>query len=206
MSRILIVKSRKLAKTDEIRDRIIEVAQKVFSRFGFDKTTMELIAKDAGKGKSTLYYYFKNKEEIYAAVIEKEGNFIQNELFKIINSSGDTKTIFRNYSLKRFELTKIVINYFSVVKEEYLKHYQVIQKYRRKHDEFEMMAIKQILLKGISNNELNLEENQVDDVAFGIASAIKGLEIPLFIESQNNTVERKINILLDLFFNGLLKR
>ncbi|MBN2891752.1 MAG: TetR/AcrR family transcriptional regulator [Bacteroidales bacterium] len=195
-----------MEKTNEIRQEILKVAQRIFSHYGFGKTTMELIAKEAGKGKSTLYYYFKSKEEIYASVIENEGNFIQNELLKIINSAGDTKTIFRKYSLKRFELAKIVVNYFNVVKDEYLTHYNIIQKYRKKHDEFELMAIKQILLKGISNNELNLNENQVDDVALGIAAAVKGLEIPFLIERQSNTIENKIDILLNLFFYGLLKK
>ena len=62
-----------------------------------------------------------------------------------------------------------------------------------------------MLLKGITNDELAISENQVDDVALGIAAAIKGLEIPLLIESSNNTIERKIEILLDLFLHGLLK-
>ncbi len=195
-----------LDKIEEIKDRIISVAQKVFSKFGFDKTTMELIAKEAGKGKSTLYYYFKNKEELYSAVIEREGNHIMNELMKVINAGGDTKTLFFKYAKKRFELIKDVVNYYDVVRDEYLKYYPVIQKYRQKHDEFEIMAIKQMLLKGIANDELRITETQVDDVALGIAAAVKGLEIPLLIESQSNTINRKIEILLDLFLFGLLKK
>jgi len=194
-----------LKNIDEVRNRIIDVAQKVFSHFGFDKTTMELIAKEARKGKSTLYYYFRNKEELYAAVIEREGNHIMNELMKVINSGGDTKTLMHKYAFKRFELTESVINYYSFVKDDYLKYYPVIQKFRKKHDEFELMAIKQMLLKGIQNDELNITEDQIDDVSIGIAAAVKGLEIPLLIESSNNTIERKIGILLDLFLYGLLK-
>ncbi len=194
-----------MSKSEEIRVRIIDVAQKVFSNFGFEKTTMELIAKEADKGKSTLYYYFKNKEELYEAVIEKEGNFIMNELMKVINSGGNTEEVFYKYSVKRFELTLKVVNFYKAVKGDYIKYYQIIQKFRQKYDEFEIIAIKQILLKGIENNELKITEQQVNDVALGIATAIKGLEIPLFIESTNNTIERKISILLELFMHGLLK-
>ncbi len=201
-------KSRKklMAKIEEIRSHILDVAQKIFSHFGFDKTTMELIAKEARKGKSTLYYYFKNKEEIYAAVIEREGNYIQKELMKVINAGGDTYTLFKNYAKKRFEITKDVINYYNLVKDDYYKFFPVIHKYRKKHDEFELWAIKQMLLKGIDNNELNITENQIDDVALGISAAIKGLEEPLLIDSTNNTTERKIDILLELFMFGLLKK
>ena len=108
-----------MAKIDDIRNRILDVAQKIFSHFGFDKTTMSLIAKEARKGKSTLYYYFKNKEDLYAAVIEREANFIMNELMKIINFESDTQTLFHKYAKKRFELTKSVVNYYDIVKDDY---------------------------------------------------------------------------------------
>ncbi len=194
-----------MVRLDEIRNRILDVAQKVFSHFGFDKTTMELIAKESNKGKSTLYYYFRNKEELYAAVIEREANKIMNELMKVINSDDSTKNLLYKYSKKRFELVQSVVTYYDFVKDEYLKYYPFIEKHRKKHDEFEIYAMKQILLKGIQRDELNITEEQVDDVAIGIGAAIKGLELPLLIESTNNTIERKIAILLDLFLYGLLK-
>lgn len=194
-----------MTKIDEIRNNIIDVAQKIFSHFGFDKTTMELIAKESRKGKSTLYYYFKSKEELYAAVIEREGNYIQKEMMKVINNGGDTYTLFRNYALRRFLLTREVINYYNLVKDDYYKIFPVIHKYRKNHDEFELWAIKQMLLKGIENNELNISEEQIEDVAIGISAAIKGLEEPLLIDSSNNTTKRKLEILLELFMHGLLK-
>ncbi|RLD78380.1 MAG: TetR/AcrR family transcriptional regulator, partial [Bacteroidetes bacterium] len=69
---------------DDIKENILDVAQSIFRKYGFKKTTMDEIAKAARKGKSTLYYYFKSKEEIFAAVIEKEGNYMQNELMRIV--------------------------------------------------------------------------------------------------------------------------
>ena len=152
-----------MAKNDKIRENIIDIAQQVFSNLGFDKTTMELIAQKAQKGKSTLYYYFKSKEELYAAVIDKEGNFIMKEILKVINSSDSIEIIFRNYIHKRFDLTKKVVNYYSIVKDDYLKFYPMIQKYRHKHDEFEIMAIKQILLKGLLNKQIRLKEDELDN-------------------------------------------
>ena len=53
-----------LNKDEIIKAKILEGADKLFQKYGLGKTTMEDIAKDAGKGKSTLYYYFKSKEEI----------------------------------------------------------------------------------------------------------------------------------------------
>ncbi len=190
---------------DKIRETLITIAQKIFARFGYDRTTMEIIAKEARKGKSTLYYYFKSKEDIFAAVIEREGNQMQKELLKIINQNKDSRTLLKEYVLKRYKLIKQLVNYYNVFKEDYLANLEIIEKYRRKHDEFELLAIKQILIKGIMNDELRITHEQVDDIAMAIAVAIKGLEIPLFLENQISNFETKIDLLLDVLFCGIAK-
>ena len=58
-----------LSKT---RQKLVDVARQLFAKQGFDDTTMNDIAQASGKGRRTLYTYFKNKEEIYYAVIEAE--------------------------------------------------------------------------------------------------------------------------------------
>src|SRR5689334_7123092 len=54
---------------DPIREEILNGARDLFERFGFKKTTMEDIARQIGKSKSALYYYYKTKEEIFEAVV-----------------------------------------------------------------------------------------------------------------------------------------
>ncbi|MFA5418225.1 MAG: TetR/AcrR family transcriptional regulator [Bacteroidales bacterium] len=61
-----------ITKDEIVRLEIIAKAQQLFQQFGLKKTTMDDIAAACGKGKSTLYYYFKSKEEVFDAVIKKE--------------------------------------------------------------------------------------------------------------------------------------
>lgn len=190
----------------EIRDDIINSAQIVFSKYGYERTTIELIAKEAGRGKSTLYYYFKNKEDIFVAVIDKEWNFLQRETIKIINSDSDTQTIFRKFSLKRFQLADQVKNYTEALKTEFFKQNKEIRKHIKKYMELEIFGVKQILLKGIVNNELGISEDEVDAIALSITITMKGLETPFIIENNQNTLENKLDILLKLLFHGLLKK
>ena len=49
------------------RARILEVARRRFSHYGYDKTTMAEIAEDAGMAVGTLYLFFKNKQDIVMA-------------------------------------------------------------------------------------------------------------------------------------------
>ena len=54
------------------RDEIIVVAGQLFMQYGFQATTMDRIAANAGISKLTLYNRFRNKDEVFAAVIEQK--------------------------------------------------------------------------------------------------------------------------------------
>ncbi len=189
----------------KFRKEVIKVAREIFRKYGYSRTTMEDIAKALNKGKSTLYYYFRSKEDIFAALIEEEGNKIQNGLLQVINRKGDTRTLLRSYILKRMDYSNKVARYYDDVKDEYLNVYHVIDKYRKRFDEFEIMALKNILLRGIQSGEVRISIDELDAVAYGLASAIKGLEIPFFIESKYAYFKERINVLLEILFCGILK-
>ncbi|MBN1186981.1 MAG: helix-turn-helix transcriptional regulator, partial [Bacteroidales bacterium] len=50
---------------DSTRESILNVATRLFGRFGFHKTSMDEIAKIARKAKGSLYYHFASKEDLF---------------------------------------------------------------------------------------------------------------------------------------------
>ena len=60
------------SKSDEKKERVLRAASEVFVRYGFDKTTLDDIGKRAGLNKASLYYSFKNKEDLFVAVVLAE--------------------------------------------------------------------------------------------------------------------------------------
>ena len=50
---------------DEKKDQILEASKQLFNRMGYTKTSVDDIAQAVGMQKSSLYYYFKNKEELF---------------------------------------------------------------------------------------------------------------------------------------------
>jgi AcrR family transcriptional regulator len=54
------------------KDHILDIAKQRFDRFGFKKTTVDEISKDAGISKKTLYENFKSKEDIFVSLFIKE--------------------------------------------------------------------------------------------------------------------------------------
>ena len=78
---------------DDKRDAIVAIAQESFAANGFDGTSMSAIAARLGGSKGTLYNYFKSKEELFVAVVEKKCAQIEGLLNDAeIESSGDLKS------------------------------------------------------------------------------------------------------------------
>jgi AcrR family transcriptional regulator len=56
---------------EERKNQILEIAKKVFAERGYYKTNIEMICNQAGVSRGTIYRYFKNKEEIFAVILEE---------------------------------------------------------------------------------------------------------------------------------------
>jgi AcrR family transcriptional regulator len=54
------------------RERLLECAKRLFARWGFDKTSMDDIAREAGVSKGALYLEFANKDALFKAVLHRE--------------------------------------------------------------------------------------------------------------------------------------
>lgn len=71
------------------RRQIIEGARAIFRALGFDAASMGEIAKAAGVSKGTLYVYFKDKDELFQAIVDKECIFQAEGVFDFDVESPD---------------------------------------------------------------------------------------------------------------------
>lgn len=58
------------ARADERRRRILAAATALFSRYGYKRTSIDLLAREADVAKPTVYAHFADKEAIFRAVVE----------------------------------------------------------------------------------------------------------------------------------------
>lgn len=97
---------------DKKRDTIIDAAQKRFLHFGVGKTTMNEIADDLSISKASLYYYFPDKLNLYAAVLQK-----------IINLSDKEEAVF----LKEADPLKSLLTFLEIRTEFIIKNYNILE-------------------------------------------------------------------------------
>ena len=76
-------------KTDARRQAIVAAAWEVFRESGFERTTMSEISERAGGSKATLYSYFKNKEELFAAALEQAMRERTEAAFERVAGAGE---------------------------------------------------------------------------------------------------------------------
>ncbi len=88
-----------------IRESIVAAGAEAFAEYGYDKTTVEDIAHLAHKAKTSVYYYFKGKSEIFDAVIRDEFDRIRHllEAYRKMPEKGNPDHL-RNYLKKRMEV------------------------------------------------------------------------------------------------------
>jgi AcrR family transcriptional regulator len=76
---------------DQRRDRILDVAREVFFEEGFNAATMSTIAARLGGSKATLYAYFKNKEDLFDAIIADQCSVIE-KMLMLEEEGADIRT------------------------------------------------------------------------------------------------------------------
>ncbi len=90
------------------RRNILDAADKLFCNNGVDKTTMEQIAKEAGYSKPTLYGYFKDKDEVYFALVLE---FIQKIVGKVDKAIDEHATFTETFMKVCQDLFRIATRY-----------------------------------------------------------------------------------------------
>ncbi|WP_347841050.1 TetR/AcrR family transcriptional regulator [uncultured Draconibacterium sp.] len=184
------------------KNQIINAAGVTFERYGFKKTTMDDIAYAAGKGKSSLYYYFKNKEDVFEAVVAYEAELLVNEINEAINSSASAIEKLRSYVNIRMKRFVKKGNLTTALNDNFLATFNFIEKIRNNYREFETKMISGIINEGIENQEFKPIDAEFTSEA--ILTCMIGFEVPLIMKAQtNDEIATKINDVIDMFLYGI---
>lgn len=189
---------------EEFRKKVIIAAGQIFSRYGFRKTTMDEIARELKMGKSSIYYYFKSKEEIFEAVVLYEANVLRNELTTAIKSVDSPVEKVRRYVFVRMKTFEKLANYYNAIFDKNLDHFEFIENIRTKYDREELAMLRLLLWHGTRKKVFSVANSEY--TALAVQTTLKGLEVPLFWMKKELNIENRLEAILDVLFNGILKK
>lgn len=163
------------------RQKLVEVARELFARKGLEATTMNDIAQASQRGRRTLYTYFRNKEDLYNAVVQTELERLSERMDEVANQPIDPEQ----------KLVLLVNTHLNVIKEtvgrngslraEFFRNIWMVEKVRRTFDFEERMILRRVIEEGIALGRF--EVLNIDLMTDVIHYALRGLEVPYIYDN-----------------------
>ena len=127
------------------KNEILDAARSVFGEYGFKKVTMDDIARKLDMTRSALYYYYKNKEDIFIEVINYELRLYAGEMADAIDREGAPEKKLAAMASNSIKLRKKFVNMYKLTFEDMLVHYEISSTIKTRALELHTSAITRIL-------------------------------------------------------------
>lgn len=202
--RLIIKRADMVSKT---RDKFIEVARQLFARKGVENTTMNDIASASDKGRRTIYTYFKNKRDIYNAVVESESDKLLVNLRLIVAKQASAEEKLREYVAVRFETMREIVSRNGSLRAGFFRDVRKVDRARKHISKKEIALLREILEEGVKAGEFEIKD--MENAAIIITHTIQGLDVTYIRDSLSDQGIDQENLAEDfsrLLLNGLLKR
>lgn len=158
------------------RQKLVDVARQLFAKNGMERTTMNDIAMASGKGRRTLYTYFKSKEEVYNAVIESELERLSDMLDEVAAKKIRPQEKIIELIYTHLNMIKETVVRNGNLRAEFFRNIWLVEKMRKNFDEDEIELFRKVYADGKADGEFDIDN--IDLVADITHYCIKGLEVP----------------------------
>lgn len=166
----------------DTKDKILDAAQSLFMKQGFDGTSVNMIAKEVGISKAALYYHFINKHDILVKIVERalENSIPYIKNFELLNNDIDGKK-----DINIVDNTNEYFNFFKNENETFTIALVEILKQSKDTKSLLLEIPKQMFLK--------LEEDSMPSNEEKILIMLTVVMIVVF-ESLSDRLEKDLNI------------
>lgn len=183
-------------KEDLVKTSIIEAARTLFKKYGYNRIVMEDIAKAIHKGRTTIYIYFKNKEELFNAALQREVVDYFTELNKVLAASTSATDKLEKYLFIKFNFVQHKVNECLVLATEILQQPEMYRKVRSLFEPQERDILAQIIKDGIKGKEFrHMSEQEADLLASVFLSTLRGIIDDFCLQSQSCQIDEVQDIL-----------
>lgn len=198
-----------IQKDEIVQQEILQAALQLFQKYGLYKVTMDDVAKAVGKGRSSLYYYYKNRDEIFEAVLT---TFIQEIIVEITQGVQEAKNVKQQIqalckaklhaSEKRRAIYRALES--GIGAEDTSKHTTIMNSFHNQLVKQETIILKQIIIQGMRNGEIRaLNKKEMDIFIFLVLSGIRGIKRELSLEENTFKTDEVVICWTDIVFKHI---
>lgn len=191
-----------MQKTLGVKDDIMNVAERLFCRFGFNKISMDRIAKESKHAKGSVYYHFSSKLNLMNSILESELEKIRTDLLAIINDStlSEPEKI-KRYALVRMESMNNRYSYHNVLKNRVLESgdKQLMECFSKVHDALVTWEKEQLTAIIVSGKNKGVFRPEIDASKYvnSLIMMLSSLEFPFFIFNLYDKYKNSFDYMID---------
>ena len=183
------------------KELIMNAAQRLFAKYGLNKTTMDEIAKDAHVGKGTIYHYFDSKEHVFYAIIQKEVYILKSKILQAVKQAKTPQEKLKAFASTRLKEILELVNFHKLTQEAVDILQPQVEKALEKYRQEELRIVEGIIKEGIRKKVF--ENLNAKLSAFALMSVFRNLEFPWLIGKKAYDVEEKVDFMLRIYLKGM---
>ncbi|MCM1110360.1 MAG: TetR/AcrR family transcriptional regulator [Clostridium sp.] len=189
------------------REKLIDVARRLFARKGVENTTMNDIAEASDKGRRTVYTYFKNKRDIYNAVIEKESENLLARLREVASLTISPVEKLERYLKLRFEILAQLAGgqdgFWSIFTPDGRK----IARARRLAQAKERDLFRSVISEGVKSGDFDPDQSErLPKIESFIFEMIGMASTRTDFDSTEKSIAEVREPMISFFINGLIRK
>jgi len=195
--------------TKDKRQMILDIAARIFSRYGYSKTSLDEIAQEARIAKGTIYYYFTSKEELFSQIVQKQGRLFVEELRENLQemSGFESKLGYFLQAPMTYVCEKMPhwVDGLKTIPFNLQKHFDTFKDENRK----QMLAILMEIIKEGIEEGLISEQIDLDKLSVVITDWFLVSDLSIEIVDFDNflmRIKRDHDTILKIIMYGILKR
>lgn len=181
---------------------ILDVAGALFARYGFKKTAMDDIAREARVSKATIYQHFASKEEVLAVAVRQESEALVQSLTQAINSAETHEDKIRAFARARLALISEKARLHQMSHEVIYETMPLVDEARQTFFNREVRLFQLVLERGRAAGRFHLEQPR--KVALVFLSALSGLDMLLLQGGDTSDLLEGIEASVELLVRGLV--
>jgi AcrR family transcriptional regulator len=177
---------------------IINAAQSVFAGYGYKKVTMDDIARKLNMTRSSLYYYYKNKEEIFIEVVNHELRLYAAEMAGTIESADTPEQKLAALAHNSINIRKKFINIYKLTFDDMMQQYEIFRTIKS-----QVLALHSAAITEILRGDRDLAgASDIDSDARLLSLSFRGVVFGSQ-DINDEQVQRDLVRISSIFYNGL---
>ncbi|MFA1819819.1 TetR/AcrR family transcriptional regulator [Virgibacillus oceani] len=196
--------ARPKGQGEKTKEHIAKKAKIIFEQKGYAGTSMEDIRELSKISKGSIYYHFKNKEELFLYTVKKSQEVwkaMWEEHAKKVETSTEKLYLLAKYYASDMQktLSHTVPEYMATENLDKMMQGKILDLIKPEYEVFY-----KIIEEGIRNKEFKSNQSP-DDLAYILYSTLTGLSITQFVGYSDQQFLILYQSAIDIFLKGILK-